>query len=71
MVIVNQSIEGEHIYELEPVLHHSAGPKMLSQGDPFSDSEAHIYDMEVESDDELPKSSMDGTYEHPSLSEVS
>ena len=72
MVTVNQNTEGDHTYhELEPVLHHSAGPNMLSQGDTFSDSEAHIYDMEVESDDEPPKSPMDGTYEHSSLSELS
>ena len=67
-------MEGEHTYhELDTVVHHSVGLKImqLSQGDPFSDSEAHIYDMEVESEDELPKSSMEGTHEHSSLPEVS
>ncbi len=69
-VVANQNMsEGYHTYhELEPVPCHSVGPKTLSQRDPTSDSEVHIYEMEAESE---ANSSKDDTYEHPSLSEVS
>ena len=72
MVIVNQNTEGKHTYEVESVLYHSVGPKVLQQGDLVSDSEVHIYEMEDESESALPTSSKGyNTYEDPSLSDVS